>query len=157
LAVHQAVAQLGSGLNLMDRLAGSVTVGVNTALGFSSAQRILKNFTRDEKTIRTTAYQALQIALQPGLEVLTVRVVLGDLLRPKPKQDSLFAILERADVREAVRKVHNRFPDQIGKLELHRPHAMLPEQRFRFMPLTGEENVRASQHSGKQRQRKGKK
>ncbi len=157
LAVHQAVAQLGSGFNLTDRLAGSVTVGVNTAFGFSSAQRILKDFTRDEKTIRTTAHQALQIALQPGLEVLTVRVVLGDLLRPKPKQDSLFAILERADVREAVRKVHHRFPDQIGKLELHRPQAMLPEQRFRFMPLTGEENVRASQQPGKQHQRKGKK
>jgi impB/mucB/samB family len=145
LAVHRAVTQLGSGLNLMDRLAGTVTVGVNTALGFSSAQRVLKDFTRDEKTIRTTAHQALQIALQPGLEVLTVRVVLGDLLRPKPIQDSLFAILERADVREAVRKVHHRFPDRIGKLELHRPHAPLPEQRFRFSPMTGEENIRAKQ------------
>jgi hypothetical protein len=148
LAVHQAVTQLGSGLNLHDRLAGTVTVSVNTVLGSSSAQRILKDYTRDEKTIRTTAYQALQIALQPELEVLTVRVALGDLLRPKPTQDSLFAILERADVRQAVRSVHNRFPDQIGRLELHRPHAPLPEQRFRFSPMTGEENLRAKQ-SGK--------
>jgi DNA polymerase IV len=148
LVVHQAVTQLGSGLNLHDRLAGTVTVSVNTVLGFSSAQRVLKDYSRDEKTIRTTAYQALQIALQPGLEVLTIRIALGDLLRPKQTQDSLFAILERADVREAVRKVHTRFPDQIGRLELHRPHAPLPEQRFRFAPMTGEENIRAKQ-SGK--------
>jgi nucleotidyltransferase/DNA polymerase involved in DNA repair len=148
LAVHRAVRQLGSGLNLHDRLAGTVTVSVNTVLGSSSAQRVFKDYTRDEKTIRTTAHQALQMALQPELEVLTVRVALGDLLRPKSTQDSLFAILERADVREAVRKVHSRFPDQIGRLELHRPHAPLPEQRFRFSPMTGEENLRAKQ-SGK--------
>jgi nucleotidyltransferase/DNA polymerase involved in DNA repair len=145
LAVYQALRQLGSGLNLHDRLAGSVTVSVNTVLGSSSAQRVFKDYTRDEKTIRTTAYQALQMALQPELEVLTVRVTLGDLLRPRAMQDSLFAILERADVREAVRKVHHRFPDQIGRLELHRPHAPLPEQRFRFSPMTGEENIRAKQ------------
>jgi nucleotidyltransferase/DNA polymerase involved in DNA repair len=129
----RAISQLG------ERLAGNITVTVRTVLGANRDRRILKEFSRDYKNIRPVAAQALHGALQPNLEVLAITVTLGDLLPLKSFQESLFAILERAPVRAAIRKVHARFPEGIGRFVIHRPKAYLPERRFGFVPLSGEE------------------
>jgi hypothetical protein len=73
-----------------------------------------------------------------GLEVTRLEVLLSDLVRPVPVQDHLFGQLERPDVRQGIQVVHQHFPEKIGRLEVHRPKAVLPEDRFRFEPLTGE-------------------
>ncbi len=127
----RAAIQLG---NLQ---AGTVTVTLETALGASSARQVLKHYTQNQKTL-LLALERLTQNLVSGLEVLQLEVVLSDLVRPVPVQASLFGHLERPDVREAIRVVHQHFPEKIGRLEIHRPKASLPEQRFRFQALTGE-------------------
>jgi hypothetical protein len=154
--LERAIAQLG------ERLAGNITVTVRTVFGSGRSRRILKDFSRDYKSIRPVAAQALHGALQPDLEVMAIEVSLGDLLPLRPFQESLFAVLERAPVRAAVRKVHARFPDGIGRFVIHRPKAYLPERRFGFVPLSGEEpskptrkttNTRASSTASHRRSR----
>ena len=122
---------------LGERLAGSVTVTLRSQLGLSSARRVLKDFTRDVRSVRLAAHQALEAAL-PGLELLALTVTLGSLHHLMPYQDSLFEVLERPHVREAIRAVHRRFPEGIGRFEPARAQAYLPEHRFRFVPLSGE-------------------
>jgi nucleotidyltransferase/DNA polymerase involved in DNA repair len=143
--VQRAVAALG------ERLAGNITVRLRSQLGLSQSRRILKDFSRDPRTILLVSQQALEDAL-PGLELLSLSVILSDLHRLVPYQDSLFDALERADVREAIGRVHLRFPEKIGRFEVHRPHATLPERRYRFVPLTGLEPKRPAPKRSRTRQ-----
>ena len=132
--VQEATAQLAR------HLAGALVLRLETAAGWRSSRQHLKEYTRDAKTLLRAARKAL-IEAQHGLEVTAITVVLTDLSKPVPTQDSLFAILERPGVREAVQRVHRRFPDRLGRLRITNARAYLPERRFRFQPLTGEERA----------------
>ena len=119
-------------------LAGTVTVTLHTALGDSAARQVMKHYSADAKTLIGSASRCFQEA-HPGLEIERVTVTLSDLLRPKPYQESLFGTLERPNVREAIKVVHQHHPDRIGRLEIVRPNAPLREKRFRFAPLDGQQ------------------
>jgi nucleotidyltransferase/DNA polymerase involved in DNA repair len=101
-------------------------------------QRWLPELSHLEKTILRIARALLEPALT-GEAVVAVRVILGGLVRPIPVQDHLFVLYERPKVREAIKRVHERHPNKVGRLEQHRPKAMLPEDRVRFVALTGQE------------------
>jgi hypothetical protein len=116
---------------------GTVTVSLETLLGVSTARQVLKHHTNNHKTL-LLALERLTKSVMSGLEVTRLEVLLSDLVRPVPVQDHLFGQLERPDVRQAIQVVHQHFPEKIGRLEVHRPKAVLPEERFRFEPLTGE-------------------
>ena len=83
-------------------------------------------------------------------EIERLTLVFSDLLKPIPKQDNLFEIIERPNVREAIQVVHQHFPDRIGRLEIHRPNAPLREQQFRFAALDGQ-NPRVKKATGKRK------
>lgn len=119
-------------------LAGTITVTLHTALGDSAARQVMKQYSADAKTLIGSARRCFQEA-HSGLEIERVTVTLSDLLRPKPYQESLFGSLERPDVREAIKVVHQRYPDRIGRLEIVRPNGPIREKRFRFAPLDGEQ------------------
>jgi nucleotidyltransferase/DNA polymerase involved in DNA repair len=123
---------------LGSKVAGTVTVTLGTALGESSARQVLKWYTADQKTLLNAAHR-LVLEAHPGLEFERVTLALSDLLTPTPYQASLFGQLERPPVREAIKVVHQHYPDRIGRLEIVRPNAPLKERRFRFKPLDGEE------------------
>jgi nucleotidyltransferase/DNA polymerase involved in DNA repair len=131
---------------LTRHLAGAFVLRLETAAGLRSSRVHLKDFTRDLKALLRAARKAL-LEAQGGLEVTAFTVTLTDLSKPIPVQDSLFAVLERPGVREAVQRVHRRFPDRLGRLRITNARAYLPERRFRFVPLTGEE--RAKPRKGK--------
>ncbi len=141
--VHQATRQLG------ERLAGNVTVTTRTSLGVSTSRRVFKDFTREARSIHLVAAQALHGALQPGLELLSLGVTLGGLHHLIPYQDSLFGTLERPPVREAIKGVHRRYPERLGCFAITNPSAYLPERRFQFVPLTGEESSARAKPSAK--------
>jgi nucleotidyltransferase/DNA polymerase involved in DNA repair len=101
-------------------------------------QRWLPELSQFEKTILRVARALLKPALT-GEAVVAVRVILGGLVRPMPVQDNLFVLFDRPKVREAIKRVHERHPNKVGRLEQHRPKAMLPEDRVRFVALTGQE------------------
>ncbi len=130
--VATAISRLGA------HLAGALALEVDTAAGQRSSRVHLKNYTRDTKTLERAARRALERA-QGGLEVTALTLTLTDFSRPVPTQDSLFAVLERPGVRETVQRVHRRFPERLGRLRITNPRAYLPERRFRFVPLTGDE------------------
>ena len=90
------------------------------------------------KTLLRSAKRAL-LEAQGGHAVTTLELVLSDLSKPIPRQDNLFAILERPGVSEAVQRVHRRFPNRLGRLKITNSRAYLPERRFRFQALTGDE------------------
>jgi hypothetical protein len=140
--VRDATAQLTR------HLAGALVLRLETAAGLRSSRQHLKDFTRDGKTLGRAAKKAL-LEIQGGLEVTAITVVLTDLSRPMPTQDNLFAILERPGVRETVQRVHRRFPDRLGRLRITNARAYLPERRFRFQPLTGEERAKPNSRKGK--------
>ncbi len=125
-------------LRLQDRLASSVTLALKTTLGVSSVRRSLKAPSNDPRTLRHVALAALERAMT-GLEVLALTVTASGLMRPVLVQDSLFAVLERPAVREVVRRIYQGFPERLGRLEIVQPRSLLPERRFRFRALTGEE------------------
>jgi hypothetical protein len=125
-------------LRLQDRLASSLTVSLKTALGVSSVRRSLKAPSNDLRSLRHVALAALERAMTE-LEVLGLTVTASGLLRPVLVQDSLFAVLERPAVREVVRRIYQNFPERLGRLEIVQPRSLLPERRFRFKALTGEE------------------
>jgi impB/mucB/samB family/impB/mucB/samB family C-terminal domain len=118
-------------------LAGTVTVTLHTLLGDSAARQMMAHYTCDPKTLLNAATRCFKEA-HAGLEIERVTLMLSDLLRPVLRQDNLFGTLERPDVRDAIRVVHQHFPDRIGKLAIIRPDAPLRRQRFRFAPLDGE-------------------
>jgi impB/mucB/samB family len=121
------------------RLRGYRCASVRLELHTSSwlrSRRWLPVVSDDERTIQRVARAQLE-GLLTGDPIGAVRVVLEHLERPVFVQDSLFAVLERPGVRDAIRRVHARHPNTLGRLEIHRPKAMLPEQRCRFVPLTG--------------------
>jgi hypothetical protein len=116
---------------------GGVTVTLTTPLGDSAARQVLKMYTCDSKSLFNAALRCLENA-HTGLEFWALGLVLTDLLKPTPKQDNLFEIIERPNVREAIRTVHQHYPERLGRLEVHRPNAPLREQQFRYAALTGE-------------------
>lgn len=117
-------------------VAGTVTATLTTALGEASARQVLKVYTADRKTLLNVA-QRLTLEAHPGIECSRIGLTLSDLLKPVPYQESLFGNLERPDVREAIRVVHQHYPDRIGRLEIVRADFPLKERRFRFTPLDG--------------------
>ncbi len=127
----RAIGQLGS------LYVGTVTVTLETMLGASTARQVLKLYTQNAK-ILLLALERLTRTVMTGLEVLRLEILFSDLIRPTPVQDSLFGSLERPDVQKAIQVVHLHYPEKIGRLEIHRPKAVLPEERFRFEVLTGE-------------------
>ncbi len=129
----RATGQLGS------LYVGTVTVTLETMLGASTARQVLKQYTQNAK-ILLLALERLTRTVMTGLEVLRLEILFSDLIRPTPVQDSLFGSLERPDVLKAIQVVHLHYPDKIGRLEIHRPKAVLPEERFRFEALTGDRN-----------------
>ena len=133
--VVQLVAELIVRLGAL--LAGTVTLTLTTALGESSVRQVLKAYTSDHKTLNNVAFRLMLEALS-GLEFSKLTLMLSDLLKPVPYQENLFGPLERPDVREAIKVVHQHYPDRIGKLEICRPDFPLKEKRFRFVPLNGE-------------------
>jgi len=130
--VRDAIAGLGR------HLAGALTLRLQTEGGRRSSRVHLKDFTCDVKTLLRSAKRAL-LEAQGGHAVLILELVLSDLSKPIPRQDNLFAILERPGVREAVQRVHRRFPNRLGRLKITNSRAYLPERRFRFQALTGDE------------------
>ncbi len=144
--LHPALEQLvGEAIvNLGRHLAGALTLQLETEGGRRSSRVHLRDFTCDAKTLLRSAKRAL-LEAQGGHGVLTLEIVLGDLSKPVPRQDSLFAILERPGVREAVQRVHRRFPARLGRLRITNPRAYLPERRFRFQALTGDERSKRGQ------------
>jgi nucleotidyltransferase/DNA polymerase involved in DNA repair len=150
--------------------AGWVGVTVEAGGSRSSVRRFLPEATADLRQIARVACAlvgraALLGNATPGeaagedlaessLEVAAITVTLGSVTRPVLVQDNLFALLERPGVRAALRRVNARYPGEIGRLEIHRPRAMLPEQRSRFVPLTGDESPKRSER-GKGRARGG--
>jgi nucleotidyltransferase/DNA polymerase involved in DNA repair len=141
--LHPALVQLvADGISRLGRqLAGALSLEVDTPQGKRSSRIHLKDFTRDPQTLERAVYRAL-VNAQDGLEVTALVLTLTDLTRPMPVQESLFAMLERPGVREAVQRVHRRFPERLGRLRITNPRAYLPERRFRFVPLTGEERAK---------------
>ena len=135
-ALARLVARLAERLG--GWLAGTVTVTLHTLLGDSAARQMMAHYTCDPKTLLNAATRCFREA-HAGLEIERVTLMLSDLLRPVLRQDNLFGTIERPDVREAIRVVHQHFPDRIGKLSIIRPDAPLRRQRFRFAPLDGEE------------------
>ncbi len=127
----RATQQLGS------FYVGTVTVTLETMLGASTARQVLKTYTQSAKAL-LMSLERLTKAVMTGLEVLRLEILFSDLVRPTPVQDNLFGSLERPDVLKAIQVVHLHYPEKIGRLEIHRPKAVLPEERFRFEPLTGE-------------------
>ena len=121
---------------LEPRVTGTITIMLTTALGESSARQVLKLYTSDRKTLLTAA-ERLLLEAHPGIELERVNVMLSDLLKPIPFQENLFQNLERPDVREAIKVVHQHYPEKIGRLEIVRPNAPLRASRFRFAPLDG--------------------
>jgi hypothetical protein len=119
-------------------LVGTITLTLVTALGEASARQILKCYSRERKTLIQAA-QRLLLEAHSGIEFERLTLVFSDLLRPTPYQESLFGALQRPNVREAIKLVHQHYPDQIGKLEIVRPNAPLRQQRFKFTPLDGEQ------------------
>jgi impB/mucB/samB family len=119
-------------------LVGTVTLTLVTALGEASARQILKCYSRERKTLIQAA-QRLLLEAHSGIEFERLTLVFSDLLRPTPYQESLFGALERPNVREAIKLVHQHYPDRLGKLEIVRPNAPLRQQRFKFTPLDGEQ------------------
>ncbi len=107
-------------------------------LTWTRRQRWLPELSHAEKTILRVARALLEPALN-GEAIVAMRVILGGLVRPMPIQDNLFVLYERPKVREAIKRVHERHQNKIGRLEQHRPKAMLPEDRTRFVALTGQE------------------
>jgi impB/mucB/samB family len=123
---------------LGSRVTGTVTVTLATALGESSARQVLKWYTADRRTLLNVTHR-LVLEAHPGLEFERITLAFSDLLKPTPYQESLFGQLERPHVREAIKVVHQRYPDRIGRLEIVRPNAPLKERRFRFKAMDGEE------------------
>ena len=138
--LHPALEQLvGDAISKLGRhLAGALTLRLETEAGRRSSRVHLKDYTCDVKTLLRSAKKAL-LEAQGGHAVTTLELILGDLSKPIPRQDNLFAILERPGVREAVQRVHRRFPARLGRLRITNPRAYLPERRFRFQALTGDE------------------
>ena len=130
--VRDAISKLGR------HLAGALTLRLETEGGRRSSRVHLRDFTCDLKTLLRSAKRAL-LEAQGGHAVLILELVLSDLSKPIPRQDNLFAILERPGVREAVQRVHRRFPNRLGRLKITNSRAYLPERRFRFQALTGDE------------------
>jgi nucleotidyltransferase/DNA polymerase involved in DNA repair len=142
---HLEGAVLLAAERAVQRLRGYRCASVRLELHGSTwkrSRRWLPAPTDDEKAIRRAARAQLE-GLLIGEAIGIVRVVLEHLERPIPVQDSLFDLLERPRVREAIRRVHARHPNTLGRLEIHRPRAMLPELRSRFVPLTGLETPKA--------------
>jgi nucleotidyltransferase/DNA polymerase involved in DNA repair len=121
---------------LQTHLTGTLTVTLQTVLGESSARQVMKQYSRDAKTLLNSAIKCLT-EIHAGLEFERITLMFSDLLRPIPHQDNLFNIVERPNVREAISSVHQHYPDKIGKLEIVRPNGPLREKRFRFAPLDG--------------------
>jgi hypothetical protein len=119
-------------------LVGTLTLTLITALGEASARQILKCYSRERKTLIQAA-QRLLLEAHSGIEFERLTLVFSDLLRPTPYQEGLFGALERPNVREAIKLVHQHYPDRLGKLEIVRPNAPLRQQRFKFTPLDGEQ------------------
>ena len=136
-------------------MAGTITVTLVTALGEVSARQVLKVYTSDQKTLNNAAFRLTLEALT-GLEFSRLTLTLSDLLKPTPYQENLFGSLERPNVREAIKLVHQHYPDRIGKLEVLRPDFPLKEKRFRFVPLDGEK-PRVKRNPDSKRSSKGKK
>ena len=136
--LHPALEQLvGDCIAKLGRhLAGALTLRLETEAGRRSSRAHLRDFTCDPKTLLRSAKKAL-LEAQGGHAVLSLELVLGDLSKPVPRQDNLFAIFDRPGVREAVQRVHRRFPNRLGRLKITNPRAYLPERRFRFQALTG--------------------
>ena len=124
--------------SLSGRHCSFLTLSLETLLGVSRHRVVLRVPSHDPKVLWRAAQTALRHAIN-GLEVTAVSLTLEGLHKPTPIQDSLFGILERPLVRETIRKVHGAFPNRIGRLEISRPKAHLPERQFRFVPLTGDE------------------
>jgi hypothetical protein len=133
-ALERLVTRLAE--RLPPLVAGTVTVTLTTALGEASARQVLKVYTAHARTL-TSAAQRLTLEAHAGLEFSKLTVTLSDLLKPVPYQESLFGHLERPDVREAIKVVHQHYPDRIGRLEIVRPDFPLKERRFKFTPLDG--------------------
>ena len=138
--LHPALEQLvGDAISKLGRhLVGALTLRLETEAERRSSRVHLRDFTCDTKTLLRSAKRAL-LEAQGGHAVTTLELVLSDLSKPIPRQDNLFAILERPGVREAVQRVHRRFPARLGRLKITNSRAYLPERRFRFQALTGDE------------------
>jgi nucleotidyltransferase/DNA polymerase involved in DNA repair len=126
---------------------GTVTVTLETMLGASTARQVLKQYTQNAKVL-LLALERLTRTVMTGLEVSRLEILFSDLIRPTPVQSSLFGSFERPDVQKAIQVVHQHFPEKIGRLEIHRPKAVLSEERFRFEALTGE-RVKRKNKAGK--------
>ena len=122
---------------LHGKFIGTLTISLETTLGSSSARQVLKQYTDNLKTLLMAA-ERLTRATITGIEIYRFEVLFSDLVYPTPFQDSLFGNLERPDVREVIKTVHQRFPEKIGRLVVTRPQAVLPEERFHFQSLNGE-------------------
>ena len=135
-ALERLVAGLAQ--RLPPLVAGTVTLTLATALGEASARQVLKTYTAHLKTLLSAA-QRLTLEAHAGLEFSKFTVTLSDLLKPVPYQESLFGTLDRPEAREAIKVVHQHYPDKIGRLEIVRPDFPLRERRFKFTPLDGQE------------------
>jgi hypothetical protein len=124
-------------IELANWFAGTVTVTLTSALGESAARQVLKVYTNDAKTLLNSATRCVLNALN-GLEIEVLVLMLSDVLKPISRQDNLFAMIERPNVREALQTVHQHHPEKLGKLEVHRPNAPLREQQFQFTALDGQ-------------------
>ena len=151
--VVQLIAQLIARLGAL--VAGTITVTLVTDLGEVSARQVLKVYTSNQKTLNNAAFRLTLEALT-GLEFSRLTLTLSDLLKPTPYQENLFGSLERPNVREAIKLVHQHYPDRIGKLEVSRPDFPLREKRFRFVPLDGEQS-RVKRNPDSKHSSKGKK
>jgi DNA polymerase IV len=130
---------------LEGRHCSSLKLELETVLGASRYSVMLKVPSQDPKVLWRAAQTALRHCLS-GLEVTALSITLEGLHKPTPVQDSLFGILERPLVREAIRTVHGKFPNRIGRLVISRPKAHLSDRRFQFTPLTGEETPKRTRN-----------
>lgn len=127
--LEQACAQL------QGRVAGSVTVVAQTPTGWKRGRRLLRDATSSLHLLRLAAQRALEGAWRPGQAARVVEVRLSELAQPQAIQGRLFGPT-RPNVQTAIQAMQQRFPGALMRAVLVDQNAYLPEEAFRFEPVS---------------------
>lgn len=98
-----------------------------------TASRIMREPRSRAEQLRRTAGRLLKELFSPDLCVRSLQIELRALCTQEKKQADLF--FQRPEVKRAVSAVERRFPDAIVR-SVRDEHAVFPEQRFRYEPVS---------------------
>jgi len=120
---------------LEEQEVGSISVAADTVVGWQRSTRLLREPTAALRPLYAASQYALQGALSYDESINGLEVCLSNLAPPQPVQGHLFGAA-RPSVQEAIRAVEVRFTGALRRIVIINPDAYLPEESFRFEPVT---------------------